>query len=225
MRDISYPSAAPENDRGSGSLADRAYAALRQSIVTLRLPPGSLIQEEAISKELQIGRTPIREALIRLQQDDLVNVLPRRGTFVSKINITDLAQISEIRAEMEGFAALLAARRASAVERSEAGVLCGELDLLEQDHGHDRLIGHDQRVHYFVYRCTRNALLEQSLVRYYTLSLRIWYLVLDRVARLPAAVQEHQALLQAIQHGDGAGARRIAAGHVKGFEAEIRKVI
>ena len=77
---------------GAGELmADRAYAEMRDRIVTLRIPPGSPIDEDALGKELAMGRTPVREAIKRLSLENLVTVFPRRGTFASEINITDLA--------------------------------------------------------------------------------------------------------------------------------------
>ena len=78
-------------------LADRAYAELRDRIVTLRIAPGAPIDEDALGGELEIGRTPVREAIKRLALENLVTVFPRRGTFASEINITDLAHISDVR--------------------------------------------------------------------------------------------------------------------------------
>jgi len=78
-------------------LADRAYAELRDRIVALVIAPGAPINEDALGRELEMGRTPVREAIKRLALENLVTVFPRRGTFASEINITDLAQISDVR--------------------------------------------------------------------------------------------------------------------------------
>jgi DNA-binding GntR family transcriptional regulator len=85
-------------------LADRAYAGLRDRIVTLRIPPGAPIDEDLIGAELEMGRTPVREAIKRLALENLITVFPRRGTFASEINITDLAHVSDVRAQLEGHA-------------------------------------------------------------------------------------------------------------------------
>src|ERR1700722_3301690 len=92
-------------------LADRAYADLRDRIVTLRIAPGAPIDEDVLGGELGIGRTPVRETIKRLALENLVPVLPRRGTFASEINITDLADISDVRMQLEGHAAYRAAQR------------------------------------------------------------------------------------------------------------------
>jgi len=209
----------------SGSLAAQAHSTIRDLIVTLRLPPGAIIQEEVLSKTLGYGRTPIREALIRLAQENLVTVAPRRGTFVSEINLTDLAQISEVRIQLEGFAAALAAQRINEAERRVADTLLADLALLAAEHDPFNMIELDKSVHFFVYRCAKNPLLEESLVRYFNLSLRIWHLALDRVTYLHSSVSEHRELLQAVKAGAAKKAQQIAAQHVKSFEAEIRKVI
>src|ERR1700716_1756260 len=92
-------------------LADRAYVELRDRIVTLRIPPGAPIDEDQVGDDLQMGRTPVREAIKRLALENLVAVSPRRGTFASEINITDLAHISDVRMQLEGHAAYRAAQR------------------------------------------------------------------------------------------------------------------
>ena len=89
-----------DGSRPGTLLADRAYVAIRDRVLTLQLPPGSPIDEDELIRELGIGRTPIREAIKRLALEDLVTVYPRRGTFVSDINITDLAQISDLRIQL-----------------------------------------------------------------------------------------------------------------------------
>ena len=90
-------------------LADRAYEGLRDRIVTLQITPGEPIDEDGVARELGMGRTPVREAIKRLALENLVTVFPRRGTFASDINITDLAQISDVRSVLEGHAAARAA--------------------------------------------------------------------------------------------------------------------
>src|SRR3979411_3045040 len=108
-------------------LAERAYAELRDRIVTLRVAPGAPSDEDLLGQELQMGRTPVREAIKRLALENLVTVFPRRGTFASEINITDLAHISDVRAVLEGHAAYRAAERITEAQRAELNELLDEL--------------------------------------------------------------------------------------------------
>jgi DNA-binding GntR family transcriptional regulator len=206
-------------------LADRAYAELRDRIVTLRIPPGEPIDEDALGGELEIGRTPVREAIKRLALENLVTVFPRRGTFASEINITDLADISDVRMQLEGHAAYRAAQRITAVQQGELESLRQELWDSQGSDDVDGLMSLDARVHRFVHRCAGNPYLEESLGRYFNLSLRIWYLVVDRVPHLFARVNEHEELLRAIAAADPERAREVMQEHIETFEREIRSVL
>ncbi len=206
-------------------LADRAYGDLRDRIVTLQIPPGAPIDEDELGAELGIGRTPVREAIKRLALENLVTVFPRRGTFASEINITDLADISDVRMQLEGHAAYRAAERITPTQRAELEGLLGELDHSAGSDDTAALMALDARVHRFVHRAAGNPYLESSLGRYFNLSLRIWYLVLDRLPHLFTRVHEHADLLHAIADGDAERARAIIAEHIETFEREIRSVL
>ena len=206
-------------------LADRAYTELRDRIVTLRIAPGAPIDEDALGAELEMGRTPVREAIKRLALENLVTVFPRRGTFASEINITDLAHISDVRSQLEGHAAYRAAQRITEGERLELAGLLQELADSEGSEDLSELMSVDTRVHRFIYRCAGNPYLEDTLARYFNLSLRIWYLVIDRLPHLFARVHEHEDVLRAIDAGDADAARDILAEHIATFEREIRAVL
>jgi DNA-binding GntR family transcriptional regulator len=204
-------------------LADRAYTALRDQIVTLAIPPGAPINEDALGRALQMGRTPVREAIKRLALENLVSVFPRRGTFASEINITDLAHISDVRVQLEGHAAYRAAERLTASQSEELDALDAEIDGGAGDAA--QLMELDARIHRFVYRCAGNPYLQETLERYLNLSLRIWYLVLERLPHLFDRVHEHRELLDAIRSKEPDRAQAIAAEHVATFEREIRGVL
>ena len=206
-------------------LADRAYADLRDRIVTLRIAPGEPIDEDALGAELAIGRTPVREAIKRLALENLVAVFPRRGTFASEINITDLADISDVRTQLEGHAAFRAAQRLTGEQHAE---LDGLLVALAHSKGSDdtaALMALDASVHRFIHRAAGNPYLEETLGRYLNLSLRIWHLVIDRLPHMFARVHEHDDVLQAIASGDAERARDVIAEHIETFEREIRAVL
>ena len=208
-----------------GLLADRAYEALRDRIVTLHLAPGAPIDEDALGRELDMGRTPVREAIKRLSLENLVTVFPRRGTFASEINITDLAHISDVRRQLESHAAYRAAQRITEAQRAELDALLAELAGSQGSDDQEALMALDARVHRFVHRCAGNPFMEETLGRYLNLSLRIWHLVIDRLPHLFARVHEHEDLLRAIADGDAEGAHDVLAEHIGTFEREIRAVL
>ena len=203
----------------------RGHYDLRDRIVTLAIAPGAPIDEDQLGGELGIGRTPVREAIKRLALENLVTVFPRRGTFASEINITDLADISDVRTQLEGHAAYRAAERITPAQEQELRVLAAELAASRGEDDAAALMALDARVHRFVHHCAANPYLEETLGRYFNLSLRIWHLVLERLPDLAARVHEHGELLEAIAEHRPELARTIMVDHVKTFEEAIRTVL
>lgn len=199
--------------------ADRAYLAIRDLIVSLELPPGAVIDERELMQRLGLGRTPVREALRQLAQERLVEVFPRRGMFVTGVDVRDLARISEVRAALEPEAARLAAERATDEERDELAALG---DLIKRDAD---LMGLDERIHRAVYAAAHNDLLEKTLGEYYVLALRIWMIALDHAEDLEDAVEAHRGLIQAIVVGNGDRAAEIMRAHVEDFEQAMHRVL
>jgi DNA-binding GntR family transcriptional regulator len=210
--------------RAPGSLADLAYEQIRDRLITLAIPPGQPIDEEALMRELGLGRTPVREAIKRLALESLVDIFPRRGTFAAEIQITDLADIADVRRQLEGHAAYRAAERLTDADRPELEQLRrafarkGPTDAA-------KLMELDAQVHRFVYRVARNPYLSITLDRYLNLSLRIWHLALNRLPGVFSAVHEHDDLLAAIEAGDAERAMAVAADHVAAFEQKVRSVL
>jgi len=207
------------------SLSDQAYYRIRELIVTLELAPGSLVSERELMQLLGVGRTPVREALRALARERLVEVYPRRGMFVSSVEVRDLAGLSEVRDTLEPRAARLAAERANEADRARIDALLDELDTVGEAPSERVLIDLDQRIHRHIYDCTHNPFLATTLNEYYVLTLRIWFLALDRVPRLGDAVREHRALLEAIRDGDAERAEETMRRHVRGFEDAMRRVL
>jgi DNA-binding GntR family transcriptional regulator len=207
------------------SLSDQAYYRIRELIVTLELAPGAPVTERELMERLALGRTPIREALQALARECLVEVYPRRGMFVSGVDVRDLAGLSEVRLTLEPRAARLAAERATDADRATITVLLKELDHVRDKPDERALIDLDQRIHRHIYECTHNPFLAATLNEYYVLTLRIWFLALDRVTRLEDAVREHRELLRAIRAGSAERAEEAMRRHVTGFERAIRGVL
>jgi DNA-binding GntR family transcriptional regulator len=207
----------------AASFADRAYYAIRELIVTLELPPGAVVREPELTERLGIGRTPVREALRRLAQERLIEVYPRRGMFVTTVDVRDLARLCEVRAALEPEAARLAAERATQADLDELQAL---LDEVRASRRRDArvLIDLDERVHRGLYHATHNPFLVETLEEYYAHALRIWMVALART-NLGAAVGEHAAVLEAVLRGDGRRASALMRAHVEAFEAAVRDVL
>ena len=202
------------------SLADKAYVAIRDRLIMLAIHPGDPIDDDALAQDLGVGRTPVREALKRLEVDRLVVSYSRRGTFATGMDISD------IRAQLEPLAARRAAERVARPIQSELEELASrieELDVTQVDR--TELMRWDLAVHRAIYRAAGNPHLEDVLVRYDNLATRIFCLFLDRLPTVDEHVGEHVELLRAIAAGDADRADDLAREHVLGFEKAIRAVI
>jgi len=175
-------------------------------------------------QQLDLGRTPIREALQRLDSEGLVTVVPRRGTFVSDISVTDLQKIFELRIILEGFCARLAAQRISEDQIQKMEMVLRDLEEL-QDGNPSALISIDKRFHRMLYRASDNEFLAETLDRLYDLSLRLWYLVLNRLDDVRHAIEQHSQIIDALREGDEARAELLVQAHIVEFQRNIKAAL
>jgi DNA-binding GntR family transcriptional regulator len=208
-----------------GTNADRAYEIVRERLVMLDIRPGDPINDDRLAAELGFGRTPVREALKRLERERLVVAYPRRGTFATAVDMTDLADISEIRKQLEPTAAARAARTATPTARARLSALAVEIAEIDTDESPHDVLLKDFRVHREIYRASGNPYLQDILTSLDAHATRIWCLFLDRLPDVAGHVREHIALIHAIVDGDADTAAKLTTTHVVGFEAAIRNLL
>ena len=205
------------------SLGQQAYIALRQKIVRLDFAPGDVLREDELQASLGLGRTPIREALQRLQREHFVTVIPRRGMFVSGIEVEELSMLFETRAVLEPYAARLAALRGTPDEWDEmAETLAQTSDESLDDVAQLAL---DRRCHEIIWSASGNRFLLDTLDMLYAQSDRLWHLYLADVSDMQHAVDEHQAILSALRDGDGDEVASLVETHVQSFDTQIRAAV
>ena len=221
----------------------RAYDLIWEKITTLELAPGSAINEQALAEQLDLGLVPVQEALKLLAHDDLVVIAPRHGPYVADINIPEFEQLSEMRLSLESLCAKLAAQRATPDDlavlealRHEAAVL-HERSTAPAENGSTeqalptpvevsrRLFELDHKFHQAIARAAHNKYMSRTLDQFFGLSQRLWYLVAPHLGFLPAAVEEHLDLVEAIKAGNAEQAEQIMHAHVKDFYAKVQAVL
>jgi DNA-binding GntR family transcriptional regulator len=210
---------------GDLSLAERAYRHLRDRLIMLDIRPGEAINDGKLAAEMGIGRTPVREALKRLESDHLVISYPRRGTFATVVDITELADVSELRESLEPLAARRAAKLATPALRAELRETAAAIARMAAAEDPYDLMRYDIKVHRLIYRAAANAHLEDVLIRYDNLATRIWCMVLEKVPAVSEHISEHVELLEAIADGDADRSGKLALEHVTSFEHAIRAVL
>jgi len=231
-RTVNQPSPARDSADGphpstdSPSMSERAYREIRDRLVMLDIRPGTPINDQHLALELGLGRTPVREALKRLETERLVVAFPRRGTFATEVHLTDLAYLTEVRILLEPAAAAHAATRARPAERQLLTSLADSVDELDAAAVPSReLIRADLTIHRAIYDSTHNPHLRDTLIRYDNLATRIWCLMLDQIPAVATHVRQHGPLLRAIVAGDADAAAAQARDHVAGFERQVRTLL
>jgi DNA-binding GntR family transcriptional regulator len=223
---VAFETLAVADDVSRKSLADVAYESIRDRLLMLDIKPGELLNDDFLAKALGVGRTPIREALKRLELDRLVVTYPRRGTFATRVDVTDLSFISEIRAQLEPLAASRAARVATEAVRAQLRAILKDVEAFDAGAASvTETLRLDARVHQGIYAAAANPHLEDILIRYDNLATRIWCMVIDRLPDLSLHVHEHLDLLRAVIEGDEARAADLARVHVSGFEHAVREAL
>ena len=207
-------------------LSEKAYHLIKEKIISLELEPLTVIDEQALMDDLGLGRTPIREALHRLAAEGLVIIAPRRGMFVAEISITDLQKIFEVRMLLEGFCARLAAARVTERQIAQMEAVLDELSQVPAgDSSSPALMSIDERLHRLMYEAADNEFLADSLDRLHALSMRLWYLVLDRMRDVRESIEEHREIVAMLKVGDGEQAEALVQHHIAQFQQEIRAVL
>jgi DNA-binding GntR family transcriptional regulator len=192
-------------------------------IVQLELAPGAVVREDELQMLLGMGRTPIREALQRLVRDQFVTVIPRRGVFVSSIDVDELPTLYETRAIIEPYATRLACARGTA-EHWDA--MAEALQLADRPGAPAvELLDIDRRCHELVWAAADNRFLTSTLDMLYAQSDRLWHMYLAEVDDMADAVAEHREILEALRDSDGDRAARLAEAHIRAFDAQIRTAV
>ena len=217
MSDVSTP------DSPHLSLAERAYDEIRRMIIRLDLAPGDVVREADLQETLDMSRTPIREALQRLARDHFVTVIPRRGMFVSAIDVDELSMLYETRAIMEPYAARLATKRGTQDDWDEMADVLAETKLPGKPPA--ELIELDRRCHEIIWRASGNRFLTSTLDTLYAQSDRLWHMYLADVADMGHAVDEHDAIHDALQSGDADTVATLIEAHVNSFDAQVRDAV
>ena len=213
-----------ETDRQNLSLSQKAYEMIRARIVNLQLPPGQFLDENRLQIDLGLGRTPIREALLRLSHEQLVTIVPRRGIFVNDIGIEDLQKLFEVRIVLEGLAARLAAQRGTEAHWRQMGLALSRLDH-NQSVDNSVLLSIDEACHLVLYDAASNEILRDTLTTLYALSKRLWVFLAVSTQDTCSWLMEHTAILDALRSKDAARAGVLIEQHIQSFQEHIHAAI
>mgnify|MGYP001815499611 FL=1 len=204
------------------SLSSRAYSEIRRRIIRLELAPGAVIDERDLQDRLDIGRTPVREALQRLARDQFVVVMPRRGMLVSSIDVSELSMLYETRAVMEPYAARLACARGT---QEHWAAMSDTINQAPSASADETLLDIDRRCHEITWAAASNRFLTDNLDMLYAHSDRVWHMYLAAVADTRHAVVEHGEILDALAARDADRAAALVEAHIRSFDEQVRRAV
>lgn len=194
--------------------SDRAYDVLLEMILDLRLPPGTMVNEQQLAGDIGFGRMPVREAIARLRGDRFITVLPRRGTFVTPLSLDDVLDMFEAREAIECGVAYIAARRASESDLETLRELVAAAEEARSGDQAEVYLAGDHAIHSFLVVMASNGLLQDAAERLLQHNIRFWRSYWAARPTQHSSMLSHGDLLAALEAHDPEAAERAMRSHI-----------
>lgn len=193
----------------------QVYSALRDAIIQGRLKAGERIVEDRVCSELGVSRSPLREALRRLEGDGLVAIVPRQGAVVAELTDQDGMELFAVREVLEGLAAKLAAKHITAGELAQLESLCNRMEQSIQARQMSTVVELHSQLHELITEASRNRWIREFVTSVRTHIRRIYRSSIENPERAQRSLAEHRLILEALRQGDSRRAERLAREHVQ----------
>jgi DNA-binding GntR family transcriptional regulator len=207
------------------SLTEHAYQAISRAIANLELKPGESLTQDRLAKWLSISRTPVREALRRLEQDGIIQTVPGRGLVVAELTIKDVEDMLDLLRLMDAHAAYLAARRRTQEQADQLAAVAQALLAAAERYDVEAWSAADTPYHEILLEASGNRLLRQSIQDVRQRLHRITINSGTRPERLLACTHEHLAVADAIVRGDSTAAAALMSKHIDEMSASAMALI
>lgn len=214
-----------EPPESSASLREAAYDAIKHRIITCVFKPGDYLNEAYLSGAIGIGRTPVHQAIDRLTQEGLLEVIPRKGIIVRAVSLLEAMQITEIRLLNEPYCARLAAERADNVDLATLRDLLDRADEWTEVRNIEQMMLLDREFHIALAKAARNTVLASILQNLHERSLRFWFISLTAPDHHRDVQNEHRAIFEAIERRDADAAAKAMADHIDSFRRNISRYL
>ncbi|MBR0127021.1 MAG: GntR family transcriptional regulator [Firmicutes bacterium] len=204
-------------------LREMVYEELKMQILTGAIIPGTRMMEVELADEMGVSRTPIREAIRKLEKEGLVTIEPRRGAYASMISTEDMIEILEVRQDLEGLAAYFAADRMSSDKLKELHEVNEQYKDAVNRGSMEDMIFFDTKFHRDIVDSSHNKILVQMIEQLQELVLRFRYIYYDDFRRAENMYDEHEAIIGAIEGGNPTEARYAADIHIERLKELVIK--
>ena len=204
-------------------LREIVYEELKRQILIGEIAPGTRMMEVELADDMGVSRTPVREAIRKLEKEGLVSIEPRRGAYASDISIKDMVDVMEVRQDLEGMAAGLAAAKATDSEKADLITATEEYRNAVESGDVEEIIKWDEAFHKLIVNCSGNKTLVQLISQVQELALRFRYIYYDDFSRFEGQPMEHKEIVEAILSNDAEKARKAADEHISRLKEFIIK--
>ncbi len=195
-------------------LREIVYEELKMQILKGQIVPGTRMMEVEMAEEMGVSRTPIREAIRKLEKEGLVTIEPRKGAYASQISTKDMVDILEVRQNMEGLAAHYAALRMNDDQKKKLAEIADAYNKAVVENNTPDMIKYDTAFHHLIVEGSGNKMLVHMIEQLQELVLRFRYLYYDDFKRAEKMPREHKVIYEAILTGDTDKARKAADVHI-----------
>jgi DNA-binding GntR family transcriptional regulator len=206
-------------------LREIVFEHLREAIISGNLRPGERLMELQLAEEMGVSRTPVREAIRKLELEGLVIMVARRGAYVSDLSIRDIAETFEIRAALESMAAGLAAQRITPDELEQLERALVKIGESIEKNSMEEIIRSDEEFHAILFCASRNQRLSQIVSNLREQIARFRATSLSTPGRFKAVFQEHKNIVEAISERDSTLAQNLAKEHIENAEHSLMEWI
>ena len=195
-------------------LREIVYEELKRQIMVGEIAPGTRMMEVELADEMGVSRTPVREAIRKLEKEGLVTIEPRRGAYASDISAKEMVDVLEVRQDLEGMAAGLAAQKITEADILQLREMTRRYKDAVEAGDIEEIIKNDEDFHKYIVGLSDNKTLIKMVSQVQELALRFRYLYYDDFSRFKNQPLEHQEIVEAIMSGDANSARRNAEVHI-----------
>lgn len=221
MSDVMAENVNPQAEGKTLSLNERAYLAFKHRLITLRYKPGDYLNTAQVMEDLQMGRTPVNQAVHRLATEGLLQIIPRKGVMVSPLSIDDALELIEVRLVNEALCVRLAAARISDAQIATLRQLNQQIARASAAHERETMMLLDREFHHGLAEIAGNRRLTDILSIIHAQAQRFWATTLSSVRHMEEVIAEHEAIILALEQGDVQQAEAATRVHILSFRQAL----
>lgn len=205
------------------SLREVAYEAIKHRIITCNLKPGEVLSEGLLSDEMNIGRTPVHQAIDRLASEGLIDVIPRKGIMVTPVSLHEIFDIIDVRLINEAYCVRQVAKLADAADIKKLETNLNDMWKAAKSRNIEAMMNLDREFHGLLSATSRNTILPDIMGNLHDRSTRLWFISLRSNEHHVRVCEQHAAVIEGIKAHDADAAEQAIRDHIEAFRENITR--